>query len=1486
MRMKPRQVFNTVALIKSLRFSGTLFWVGVLTVLAALRPVFAEETVSYGYDARSRLVRVDYRSGLSCAYSYDAAGNITTLQRTLRADQDGDFLPDTLEHAGACPFSEDADSDDDGIPDGLEDMNHNGVVDPDETDPCSPDTDGDGIQDGTELGHTAPIDDPDGAGPLEGTDPTVFEADLDPDSRTNPRLLDSDGDGVSDGVEDSNHNGRVDPGEGDPSLVPTRRISGTLYTADGAPMAAPVLVKAYSGNACSDLHWEGSTWSTAGTGAYVLEPLGKGSYYLFAQPGGTDFMAEWYTAAGDAFGCSDAHTVSLSAQPEVTGKDIHLNPAGVVAGTVLDAAGGLLAETGTIYVRLYEQDACTGSLVKTASLNPDDGGFAMSGLNAGTYYILVDAGASGYRNEWWSTGENAHLCTNAEPVTVTAAAQIDPIEIRLDPGGSIVGAVYQDDGATAVTGEDLVIEAFRENGCTGGAAAAALVDAATGKYRFTGLESGTYTLRANPLSGAYIGEWWSESGDAFNCLQAATVTVTAPEQTAGIDFKLDQGGFISGTVFQSDGATPVTAPVTIGFYPYQSGSTAGCGVPLVTYTQPFDNGIYHQALPPGKYYMRIDPTGTDYAVAWWNSSGGALSCESGGYTTVLAGVEASEKNFKLQPASTISGHIYQSDGVTPVASPLHVVAYSNDPCNMREITQGAYDPQTGHYVIDNLSNGPITVWVNAQGTSYADEWWSAAGDAYFCFQATHVDVTEHLDVTDRDILLDIGGEISGTLFTQDGTTPVAEPITVGIYPEAPCDGYRKIKTVVSDPETGRFAFERQGPGTYGLMADAANESEYIDEWWSTAGDAFDCDGAMVFALAGGVDETGKDFELDRKATLSGALLKEDGAPMNRSYYVYLYPEDPCHGSYIDRVRSNSSTGAFAFSGLKPGRYHVFADTAFVVYAQEWWSEAGDAFACNEADEIVVNSGEDVSGLVLQLEPGGQISGTLYKDDGVTPVPDRTRIRLYRGDPCDPEYLTNKYTQTNTGLFQFTALAPGGYFLQVDSIYYYPEWWSSTGGDVACEAAEPITLTGVGATVAATGFAVTEKAVIAGHVSPIDSEKSLGTMRVYLYSADPPCNAYYVTYDSVAQDGSYRLRGLEGGTYFVWAYYEYSDFMPVWWSSADEAFACDQAEGVAVADGQQRSGIDFQLHQKGRISGTVLSEAGTPIDSERMFALYYQGESACTATYRGGTAVDDSTGGYTISGLDPGSYFLRTRSRYPLDSDYVPEWWSAAGDAVDCSKATAVTVSLDETVSPIDFRLNDCSTYGERAANDDLAAALEIAGPSGTLVANNYCATAENGEPDHAGAAPHASLWWHWTAEENVNMVVDTQDSEVDTVLAVYTGDTVDALSLVAENDDADFQPWSQVTFAAKAGTTYRMAVDSPFDSPGRLVINYSAQASVPGDLDGDRVVTLADLISALKVSAAVPVDGGLLKTADVDGDSKAGIPEAVFILQRLGGLRD
>lgn len=58
----------------------------------------------------------------------------------------------------------------------------------------------------------------------------------------------------------------------------------------------------------------------------------------------------------------------------------------------------------------------------------------------------------------------------------------------------------------------------------------------------------------------------------------------------------------------------------------------------------------------------------------------------------------------------------------------------------------------------------------------------------------------------------------------------------------------------------------------------------------------------------------------------------------------------------------------------------------------------------------------------------------------------------------------------------------------------------------------------------------------------------------------------------------------------------------------------------------------------------------------------------------------------------------------------------------------------------------------------------------------------------------------------------------------------------------------------------------------------------PGDLNADKSVDLQDAILALKIAAGIPVTG-INRGADVNGDTKLSHAEAIFVLQKVAGLR-
>ena len=133
----------------------------------------------------------------------------------------------------------------------------------------------------------------------------------------------------------------------------------------------------------------------------------------------------------------------------------------------------------------------------------------------------------------------------------------------------------------------------------------------------------------------------------------------------------------------------------------------------------------------------------------------------------------------------------------------------------------------------------------------------------------------------------------------------------------------------------------------------------------------------------------------------------------------------------------------------------------------------------------------------------------------------------------------------------------------------------------------------------------------------------------------------------------------------------------------------------------------------------------------------------------------------------------------------------------------------------------------RPANDSLATAVATSTATWTLTGNNTDGTSETGEPAHAGNSAAKSVWWAFTAPSSGLCTVRTLGSAFDTVLAVYTGTSVGALTAVASNDNSSSTVLdSTVSFSAVKGTVYRIVVDGKSGASGAIQLSASLVAAL------------------------------------------------------------
>src|SRR5688500_508863 len=105
-------------------------------------------------------------------------------------------------------------------------------------------------------------------------------------------------------------------------------------------------------------------------------------------------------------------------------------------------------------------------------------------------------------------------------------------------------------------------------------------------------------------------------------------------------------------------------------------------------------------------------------------------------------------------------------------------------------------------------------------------------------------------------------------------------------------------------------------------------------------------------------------------------------------------------------------------------------------------------------------------------------------------------------------------------------------------------------------------------------------------------------------------------------------------------------------------------------------------------------------------------------------------------------------------------------------------------------------------NDDFASADHFDSGVYLFPLSSVNATKEPREPNHAGNPGGRSIWIPVVAEMSRGLSASTEGTEFDTLLAVYTGDSLSNLTEIASSNDEGTNRWSRVHFDAVRDTQY------------------------------------------------------------------------------------
>jgi len=305
----------------------------------------------------------------------------------------------------------------------------------------------------------------------------------------------------------------------------------------------------------------------------------------------------------------------------------------------------------------------------------------------------------------------------------------------------------------------------------------------------------------------------------------------------------------------------------------------------------------------------------------------------------------------------------------------------------------------------------------------------------------------------------------------------------------------------------------------------------------------------------------------------------------------------------------------------------------------------------------------------------------------------------------------------------------------------------------------------------------------------------------------------------------------------------------------------RASNVAVVIAAGNDGFDSSVGSPGCISGAITVASSTKSDIRSSFSnwgslidVVAPGSSINASYTNNGNIGYSSLNGTSMATPHVAGVWAALRSRVPT---------ATVSQIENALKSTGLNISSAGYTKPrvrVDLALAQLTGTPPPVTNDNFANRIAITPPTTTsgnvtVTGNNAGFTKEAGEPNHAGwSNATTSGWWRYTPASSGQVTVSTAGSSFDTVLGVYTGSSVAALTTIVSGDDFGGTLQSQVTFTATAGVQYQIAVAGYNAASGSISLRVTGGG-------GSVTPTTARLVAAITPVARRGVVGGAPITA-------------------------
>lgn len=553
------------------------------------------------------------------------------------------------------------------------------------------------------------------------------------------------------------------------------------------------------------------------------------------------------------------------------------------------------------------------------------------------------------------------------------------------------------------------------------------------------------------------------------------------------------------------------------------------------------------------------------------------------------------KKNQISGTGSISGFVYEGDGITPITRYLSVRVFDEYGMYSGYCFVGSYD--YGHYLIQNLPAGEY--YVQTESDTYFDEYFD---NATTWQEATLVEVLDDLETSQINFSLDhYEGVISGRVEDPDGNPLIdcsvsAQEITFYNY------------NYTSTDSLGNYSIGYLRPGTYKVHCFYYGSENFKDQWFENAESYEDADSVIL-----PTEDTVKNinFNLSTGGAITGNITKDDGS-LFAAYEVYLnlYSVDDDYtiaSQYLD------STGSFILNKLNAGNYKLKAEyNGYENYVSTWFI---NSYSINEAEIIQVVKGDTVENINFSLKPGGAISGNIEATSTYSPG----NVVVFDEDM---NYISgyNTYTSEN---YLIDRLVPGNYKVVANFTDYKIQWYDNKDD---FESADWVTVSSNNTT-ENIDFNLqqsppAEWATITGYITDPLGIMCQGNVTLY------DLNYQYII--SQYAYGPYSISNINPGEYKISV--SNNDYGTEWYFDKD---SYQKADTVTLSANEIKQ-INFMFDYLGSIAGFAVDGNGNRIDGDThsVFAAIFDATTGEYLTDRDLTFV----GGYKIK-LRGGNYKL-------------------------------------------------------------------------------------------------------------------------------------------------------------------------------------------------------------------------------------------------------